>query len=53
MVTPVFFITAMVTLGQLKKFLFLVTAAILNGGRVCRTQFWKGFTQGPSLPGLV
>jgi hypothetical protein len=23
--------------GQLKKFLFLVTAAILNGGQVCRT----------------
>ena len=39
--------------GQLKKFLFLVTTAILNGGRSCRTQFWKGPTQGPSLPGLV
>ena len=26
----------------MKKFLFLVTAAILNGGRVCLTQFWKG-----------
>jgi hypothetical protein len=39
--------------GQLKKFLFLVTAAILNGKRGCRTQFWKGSTQGPSLPGLV
>ena len=39
--------------GQLKKFLFLVTAAILNGGRGCWTQFWKGPTQGPSLPGLV
>ena len=25
--------------GQLKKFLFLVTAAILNRGRGCRTQF--------------
>jgi hypothetical protein len=25
--------------GQLKKFLFLVTAAILNGGWGCRTQF--------------
>jgi hypothetical protein len=24
--------------GQLKTFLFLVTAAILNGGRGCRTQ---------------
>jgi hypothetical protein len=24
---------------QLKKFLFVVTAAILNGGRGCRTQF--------------
>jgi hypothetical protein len=35
--------------GQLKKFLFLVTAAILNGGRGCRTQFWKGPTQGPLL----
>ena len=36
----------------MKKFLFLVTAAILNGGRGCRTQFWKGPTQGPSLPGF-
>jgi hypothetical protein len=25
--------------GQLKKFLFLVTAAILNGGRGCWKQF--------------
>ena len=25
--------------GQLKKFIFLVTAAILNGGWGCRTQF--------------
>jgi hypothetical protein len=25
--------------GHLKKFLFLVTVAILNGGRGCRTQF--------------
>jgi hypothetical protein len=25
--------------GQLKKFLFLVTAAILNGEWSCRTQF--------------
>ena len=25
--------------GHLKKFLFLVTAAILNGGWGCRTQF--------------
>ena len=25
--------------GQLKKFQFLVTEAILNGGRGCRTQF--------------
>jgi hypothetical protein len=24
---------------QLEKFLFLVTVAILNGGRGCRTQF--------------
>jgi hypothetical protein len=37
----------------LKKFLFLVTVAILNGGRGCRTQVLKGTTQGPSLPGLV
>jgi hypothetical protein len=27
-----------------KKFLFLVTAAILNGGRGWRTQYWKGTT---------
>jgi hypothetical protein len=40
-------------LGQLKKFLFLVTVAILNGRWGCRTQYWKGPTQGPSLPGLV
>ena len=39
--------------AAMKKFLFLVTAAILNGERGCRTQFWKGPTQGPSLPGLV
>jgi hypothetical protein len=39
--------------GQLKKFLILVTTAILNGGRVCRAQIWKGPTQEPSLPGLV
>jgi hypothetical protein len=25
--------------GHLKKFLFLVTVAILNGGQGCRTQF--------------
>jgi hypothetical protein len=25
----------------------------LNGRQVCRTQFWKEPTQGPSLPGLV
>ena len=37
----------------MKKFLFLVTAAILNGGWGCRTQFWKGSIQGPFLPGLV
>jgi hypothetical protein len=24
----------------------------LNGERICRTQFWKGPTQGPSLTGL-
>ena len=29
----------------MKKFLFLVTAAFLNGGRSCQTQFWKGPTQ--------
>ena len=31
----------------------LATAAILNGGRGSRTQFCKGPTQEPSLPGLV
>jgi hypothetical protein len=40
-------------MDNLRSFLFLATAAILNLGRVCRTQFWKGPTQGPSLPGLV
>jgi hypothetical protein len=29
---------------ELKKFLFLVTAAILKGERSCQTQFWKGPT---------
>ena len=29
----------MSSFGHLKKFLFLVTAAILNGGRGCQTQF--------------
>ena len=35
---------------QLKKFLFLATAAILNGGQGCRTPFWRGATLGPSQP---
>jgi hypothetical protein len=35
----------------LKKFLFLVTAAILNGGRSCRTQFWNGTI--PAKIGLI
>jgi len=33
--------------------LFLVTAAMLVGGRDCRTQFWKGITQGPFHQSLV
>ena len=39
----------------MKKFLFLVTAAILNGGWSCRTQFLNGTIQGLSLPrfGLI
>jgi hypothetical protein len=36
---------------QLKKFLFLVTAAILNRGY--QKQFRKGTTQGQSQPSLV
>ena len=28
------------------------TVAILNGGWGCRTQFWKGHTQGSTMPGL-
>ena len=35
----------------MKKFLFLVTAAILNGGRSCRTQFWNGTI--PAKIGLI
>jgi hypothetical protein len=31
-------------IDKLKKFLFLGTAAILNGGRGCRTQYKKGTT---------
>jgi hypothetical protein len=30
--------------GHLKKFIFLVMAAILDTGRRWRTQFWKGTT---------
>jgi hypothetical protein len=28
-------------------FLFLVSAAMLVGGRDCPTQIWKGITEGP------
>jgi hypothetical protein len=35
------------------KFELILTAAILNGGQGCRTQFWKGPIQGSSLPGLL
>jgi hypothetical protein len=38
------------TIGEIS---ILVTAAILNGGQGCRTQFLKRPTQGPSLPSLV
>jgi hypothetical protein len=31
---------------------YFVFTAILNGGWGCWTQFWKGHTQGPSMPGL-
>jgi hypothetical protein len=34
-------------------FIFLVTAAMLAGGRDCRTQFWKWIAQGPFHPSLV
>jgi hypothetical protein len=34
----------------IEKYLFLVTAAILNVGKGCWTQFWKGTTQQPSKP---
>jgi hypothetical protein len=34
-------------------FLFLVTATMLVGGRDCRTQFWKGITNGPFHQSLV
>ena len=39
----------------LKKFLFLVTVAILNGGRGCRTQFLKGTHPGtiPARFGVI
>jgi hypothetical protein len=36
--------------GHLKKFLFLVTAVILNGGRGCRTQIWKEFMHCVNTP---
>ena len=39
--------------GHLKKFLFLVMAAILDTGRRWRTQFWKGTTQGSFQQSLV
>jgi hypothetical protein len=38
---------------QLKKFLFLVTAAILNGGQGYRTKYWKGTTQRSSQPNFL
>jgi hypothetical protein len=38
---------------HLKKFQFLVMAAILDTGRRWRTQFWKGTTQGSSQQSLV
>jgi hypothetical protein len=34
-------------------FLFLVTETMLVGGRECRTQFWKGITNGPFHQSLV
>jgi hypothetical protein len=39
--------------GHLKKFLFLVMAAILDTGRRWRTQFWNGTTQGSFQQSLV
>jgi hypothetical protein len=39
--------------GHLKKFLFLVMAAILDTGRRWRTQFWKETTHGSSQQSLV
>jgi hypothetical protein len=42
-----------VDFDHLKKYIFLVMVAILDGGWGCRTQIWKGPTQGPSLPALV
>jgi hypothetical protein len=38
---------------HLKKFLFLVMAAILDTRRCWRTQFWKGTTQGSFQQRLV
>ena len=38
---------------KLKKFLFSVTEAILNGWQRCPKQFCKKTTQGPSQPSLV
>jgi len=37
----------------IEEILFLVTAAILNVGQSCRTQFWNGTTQRLSKPNLV
>jgi hypothetical protein len=34
-------------------FLFLVTPTMLVGGQDCRTQFWKGITNGPFHQSLV
>ena len=49
----IFYIGDPLYYGQLKKFLFLVTAATLNGGRGCWTQFWNGTTQRLSQPNLL
>jgi hypothetical protein len=39
--------------SEMKIFLFLVTATMLVGGRDCRTQFWKGITNGPFHQSLI
>jgi hypothetical protein len=48
-----FFMNFERSFGHLKKFLFIVMAAIFDTGRRWLTQIWKGTTQGSFQQSLV